>query len=343
MLLEHADELVADRLALGLGFGDAGQAGEEPVAGVDVDQLDAHRAAERVGDLLALALAHQPGVDVDARQLVADGPVDQRRRDRRVDPARQPADGPAVADLGADAGDLLVDHRGHRPRGRQRRPLVQEPPQHAHAVRRVDDLGMELHAVDPPPVVLQRGDRGVVGRRRRDEAVRHLGDGVEVAHPDVVDVRRVVGQQQRVGGAAQLGPPVLAAHAAADGAAELLGDQLGAVADAQDRDAELVDRRVERRRTVDVDALGTAGQDQRRRPALGDLGGGDAVGHDLRVHGQFAHPAGDQLGVLGTEVDDEDGVLVFAGLACKALIVDSAARNLPDAGQVDRRRSSRRR
>ena len=54
---------------------------------------------------------------------------------------------------------------------------------------------------------------------------------------------------------------------AADGAAELLRDQLRAVADAEDRDPELVDRRVEARRAVDVDALRSARQDQRRRAA----------------------------------------------------------------------------
>ena len=197
VLLEDADELVADRLALGLRVGDAGEAGEEALAGVDVDQLDAHRPPERLGDLLALALAHQPGVDVDARQLVADGPVHERRGDRRVDAAGQRAEHPAVADLGADAGDLLVDDRRHRPRRRAARPLVEEAPQHAHAVRRVDDLGVELHAVDPPLVVLQHGDRGVVGRRGRGEPGRRRGDGVEVAHPHVVHVGGVVGQEQR--------------------------------------------------------------------------------------------------------------------------------------------------
>ena len=72
VLLEDADEQLADRLALRLRFGDAGEALEEAVAGVDVDQLDAHVAAERLDDLLALALAHQAGVDVDARELMPD-------------------------------------------------------------------------------------------------------------------------------------------------------------------------------------------------------------------------------------------------------------------------------
>ncbi len=33
----------------------------------------------------------------------------------------------------------------------------------------------------------------------------------------------------------------------------------------------------------------------------------DPVRDDLGVDLQLAHPAGDQLGVLGAEVDDEDG------------------------------------
>ncbi len=36
------------------------------------------------------------------------------------------------------------------------------------------------------------------------------------------------------------------------------------------------------------------------------LGGGGRVRDDLRVDVGLAYPAGDQLGVLGTEVDDED-------------------------------------
>ena len=139
-----------------------------------------------------------------------------------------------------------------------------------------------------------------------------LGDGVEVAHPHVVDVGGVVGQQQRRTGAAQLGPAVLAPHAPADDAAELLGDELGAVADAEDRDAEVVDapgRATGRRRRGRSSGRPTGSS--AGRLALGDLGGRDAVRDDLGVDLQLAHPAGDQLGVLGAEVDDEHGVAVL--------------------------------
>ena len=83
--------------------------------------------------------------------------------------------------------------------GRAAGALVQEPPQHAHAVRRVDDLGMELHAVDAPRVVLEHRDRRVGGRRRGDEPGGRGGDRVEVAHPHVVHVGGVVGQHAATG------------------------------------------------------------------------------------------------------------------------------------------------
>ena len=41
-----------------------------------------------------------------------------------------------------------------------------------------------------------------------------------------------------------------------------------------------------------------------------ELGGGDRVGDDLGVDVGLADAAGDQLRVLGAEVDDEDGVEV---------------------------------
>ena len=56
-VLEDADEQLADRLALLLGVGDAGQALEEAVGGAHVDELDALVALERLDDLVALVLA----------------------------------------------------------------------------------------------------------------------------------------------------------------------------------------------------------------------------------------------------------------------------------------------
>ena len=67
--LEHADEQLADRLALLLGIDDAGEPLEEAVGRLHVDQLDALVAVERLDDLLALACPHETGVDEDAGEL----------------------------------------------------------------------------------------------------------------------------------------------------------------------------------------------------------------------------------------------------------------------------------
>ena len=90
-LLEHPDELLADRLALHLGVGDARQAPEEPVGGLHVHQRDPEVPRERLLHLIGLALAVQPVVDEHARQLVPHRAVHQQCRHRGVDAAAQRA------------------------------------------------------------------------------------------------------------------------------------------------------------------------------------------------------------------------------------------------------------
>ena len=106
-LLEHADERLADDLALALRLLDVVERVEEAVGRLHVHEVDGELAAERLLHLLGLAQAQQPGVDEHARELVADRLVHERGGDRGVDAARQPADHPLVADLGAH----LVDRR----------------------------------------------------------------------------------------------------------------------------------------------------------------------------------------------------------------------------------------
>ena len=167
---------------------------EEAVLGVDRDQRDLEVVAERGDDLLALVLAHQAVVDEHARQLVADRAVHEQRGHRRVDPAGEPADHAAVADLGADLLDLLLDDRGRAPRARAAADLLEERRQHVLAVGRVDDLGVELDAVEAALDVLERRDRRLRRARQRREAGRRLVDRVAVRHPARL-LRRRAGQQ----------------------------------------------------------------------------------------------------------------------------------------------------
>ena len=100
-----------------------------------------------------------------------------------------PPDSPQMArpraDLGPHGLDLLLDDRRHRPRRPAPAGVVEEALEQLLAVRRVDDLGVELHAVEA---------RARATRTRRPawsastpvtaKPVGRRGDGVEVAHPD---------------------------------------------------------------------------------------------------------------------------------------------------------------
>ena len=118
-------------------------------------------------DLLALAEAQQAVVHEDAREPVADGAIDQRRRHRRVHAARQAADRPAVTDLHADRLDRLGHEVPRRPRRLGAADPEQEVLDDLGAARRVRDLRMELHAKERPRLVTERRHRRV-GARGRD-------------------------------------------------------------------------------------------------------------------------------------------------------------------------------
>ena len=94
---------------------------------------------------------------------------------------------------------------------------------------------------------------------------------------------------------------------ALDAAAELLRHQLHAVADAEHRDAELVDRRIDLRRAVGVDRRRAAAEDQRGRVPRAQRRRRRPVADELRVDPGLAHTTRDQLRVLAAEIDDEDG------------------------------------
>ena len=98
-----------------------------------------------------------------------------------------------------------------------------------------------------------------------------------------------------------------------DLAAQAVGDQLTAVADAKNGDAQLENGRVHMGRALFVDAVGAAGEDETDGGEAADLLQGQIVGLDLAVNVAFAHPAGDQLVVLAAEIQDQDFLLVHTG------------------------------
>ena len=183
LALEDLDERGADDLALLFRIVDPGQSGEEQV-GRRRRRPAAAAALEARLDLLRLVLPHHAVVDEDARQPVADRPMDQQRRDRGVDAAAQAADDASVADLRADPSGRFVDERRHRPVARAAADVEREVAQDFECRDRCAPPPGEEQRVEPP---VRRGHRGHrrVRARRRDGEPRWRGlDEIAVACPD---------------------------------------------------------------------------------------------------------------------------------------------------------------
>ena len=124
--------------------------------------------------------------------------------------------------------------------------------------------------------------------------------------PQPVEQGAILGHGEE--GAAEFAAALALAAAGLDGAAELVGHDLLAVADAEDGEAAVV-QRLRRARAA---LLGHAGGGARKDDAPGgepvERRFGRSEGDDLAIDAGLAHAAGDELGHLAAEIDDEDRV-----------------------------------
>ena len=158
----------------------------------------------------------------------------------------------------------------------------------------------------------QAGERRRIRLGRGVEAFGQARDRVAVAHPDGL-LALDAGEQRVVRGDADVGRAVLAMVERDDVATELVGHQLGAVADAEDRDAARPDGRIRARGARVVDRVGAARQDDRARAATLELLVRRVVREQLRVDVELADAPGDELRELAPEVEDDDRLAVDRG------------------------------
>ena len=310
LLVEHFDEHPADGLALQLRVRDPRQCSQEQRARVPVHERDVETVPERAHHLVAFAQPHQPAIHEDAGQLVPHRLMDQRRRDRAIDAAAQPADHPPLPHLRPHPLDLPGAKAFHAPPalepGHAMRKIMQQLP----AVRRVHHLRMKLHTIEAPCIVGDGGERGILGQRHRPEPRWQRRHPVPVVHPyEFAGTRRPGAVEQRAvlrhidGGGA-----VFLVIAEADGPAQLRHHGLLAVTDAQHRHPRRP-HRVRHARPFGVhDAGRAAGEDESARTEREQAVGGHGSGHNFAIHARFPHPPGNQLGKLAAEVENEYSV-----------------------------------
>ena len=311
LFLEHADELFADNLALALGIGDASELREEAALGVHADKVDVPLLERRL-DLVTLVEAHEAVVDKNAGELGADGLGQQRRHDGRVHAAGERQQHAAGADLFAHGGDGSIFIVAHRPVACRAADLVEEVADHRGAELRVVDLGMVLHAVEPARFVADGDVRAGVGVRDEREALGNDLHVVAVAHPRHALFGKAL-EELAARVKKRLGLAVFARGGVVCGddlAAEVVRDELAAVADAEHGHARIKERGIDVRRVLKIHAVRAAGEDEADGLHCEKVRKRRRVGLDLAVNAAFAHAARDELVVLAAKVQYDDGLMV---------------------------------
>ena len=129
-----------------------------------------------------------------------------------------------------------------------------------------------------------------------------------MAGPHVL-MRGRTGEERRLGGDVDLRASVFALRGRFHFAVEEVRRELHPVADAEDGDAELEDLARAVRRRFGVNRFRSAGEHDRLRRQLANFVDREVVGMHDGVHAILANPPGDQLRVLGAEIENEDGLL----------------------------------
>ena len=261
-----------------------------------------------LADEIALVLAHHAVVDVDGIDILRRECAHQQcGSDGAVHAARNEDDDLLVSDLFADHAHRGLNAILQRVGLLQPADLAQEVFQHFHAVLREVDLRVELHADDLLLGVVDAGN-DVTGDGKGDKAVRMLLDRVAVAHQNGLLLVHAVGE--RAGGDdVDLGRTVLGLDLGQDDAAEMLVDELHAVADAERRDAELKDGGIVGGRAALPYAGGTAAEDHRIVAA--QLVRADAHRENIRVNAELANLAVNDFCVLTAAVENRKFFHVF--------------------------------
>ena len=186
--------------------------------------------------------------------------------------------------------------------------LIQEVADHSGAMLGVVDFGVILHAVESSCFVGNGHIGAGIGAAHQAEAFRYLCHIVAMAHPGNAlfgnSLEEFAGSIKEGLGLAVFTGRILLGLG--DQAAQGVGHQLAAVANAQNRDAQFKNGRIHMGRGLQIHGVGAAGEDDAHGIKGLDLLHGHFIGFDLAVDIAFPNAAGDELIVLSAKVQDED-------------------------------------
>src|SRR3989344_7608910 len=312
-------ECVPDDLALLFRVGHPGQTAQEQFRGVhDMNILEC-LPAQRRADLRALVLAQKAGVHEHRVQTIADGPVKHGGRDQRIHAAGDADHDVRASYLPAHLGNYFSSLSGHAPVLPRLAYAENEILQDLCAVYGMRDLGMELDTVEIPLFREYARVGAIFGGCGARELFRQSAHVVAVGKPDGLFCRQTFEYPLPRVDLKDLLPEFLFV-ARLHLAPQKMRQKLFAVANAEDRDAQIEDGLVRHRAAFLQHGRRPAGKNEAVRFQFGDLPVGNVVRHYLRPHSQIAHAPSNQMGELASEVEDEDHF--FISRLCSSVLIN---------------------
>ena len=312
-LVLHRQEFLTDDAALGFGSGYALELREEVFASVADLEVVHSLGLQEFHNLLGFAEAHHAVIHVQAQHFFrSEHAVQEHECNGGVHAATHEQEHLAVLDLFLDA---FRDERQvalHVP-GLLGAREVHEVFQQLHAELAVRDFGVELDAENLAfglvAVESDGGDFAILGARYNLVALGELGDLVAVAHPHGACLREALQNRAVLVAHDKVGDAVFLHLARFHVTAQLLGDKLMTVADAELRYREVQDFGIVFRGVGRIHAAGTATVDDSLHAFQFADGGGRGV--DFGKHAQAAHTVRNQVGVLPAKVQNGNRIYVF--------------------------------
>ncbi len=324
--VEHFNEHTADDLTFGFRIVLAFQRFQEARFAFHVNNVQTKVVAEHVHHLLGFVQTQQTVVHEHAGQVFTDCAVQQHRGDGRIHAAGKTEDHFVVANLLANTDNGIVDDFRRSPQRFTLADIAYETLQHAHPLTGVGHFRVELHAVEAFFFVRHNGERAGLGAGNGDETFRDRGYFVAVTHPYVEQRFAVGGQrifdtanQRAVGLYLNLSVAEFTLVRTFNVAAQLHCHGLHTVADAEDRHTGVEDVLRRARAVCFGGAFRAAGEDDAARVKLTDLCFSNIPCPQFTVDAQFTYATRDQLGVLRSEIEDENAM--FMNIVCHLTII----------------------
>ena len=170
---------------------------------------------------------------------------------------------------------------------------------------------MELHGIESARITGDGGVGTVRGVRGADKALGQSRDLIGVAHEADLLLREAV-EEDAAALHLRLRAAILARLARGDRAAERPVHELHAVADAEDRHAEVKERLVAAGRAVEIDAVGSSGEDDADGIQSLNALKRRITGENDGIDPALAHAAGNELFILSSEIEDDDSLIRHA-------------------------------